>query len=187
MARIAANYCMIDLWKDDNIMCYQGPWQLYLRNIDPVYIKRDNNQRTQEIIETKKAWWEDDAYSQWNVPDEEWVRMNRTVKPWRFEMREEVQASLDETFAVQGTNTIVWVVAPIAPFKRKLFRGHENMTAFLGYIADRPDNHVFDFFTEENAFDDNDFVDPNHLNHLGSRKFSLHLREALVREGLIDN
>ena len=73
MARISDNYCMSDRWQNDSIECYKGPWQLYLRNIDPVYINRNHDQKTQDVIETKKVWWEDDDYSQWNVPDAEWV------------------------------------------------------------------------------------------------------------------
>ena len=73
MARVSDNYCLSDRWEHDSIKCYNGPWQLYLRNIDPVYTKRDTEQKSIDVVDTRKEWWKDDDYSGWNVPDGEWV------------------------------------------------------------------------------------------------------------------
>ena len=73
MARVSDNYCLSDRWEHDSIKCYNGPWQLYLRNIDPVYTKRDTEQKSIDAVDTRKEWWKDDDYSGWNVPDGEWV------------------------------------------------------------------------------------------------------------------
>lgn len=95
MARIADNYCMIDKWSDICIN-YKGPWQLRLRNIDPVYIKRQIKHEfsgsTFDI--TKKKWWEDEKYSHWNVPDHEWVNtIDDLVSPQSIIMKQDEQGT----------------------------------------------------------------------------------------------
>ena len=73
MARISDNYCLSGRWRNDSIECYKGPWQLFLRNIDPVYTKRVVEQKNTDVVYTKKEWWKDDDYLKWNFPDEDWV------------------------------------------------------------------------------------------------------------------
>ena len=79
MARITDNYCMRDKWNKDIPICYKGPWQMYLRNIDPVYIKKLEDKK--RGISTKEEWWEDDSYYSWNVPDDEWVNSLEDLVP----------------------------------------------------------------------------------------------------------
>ena len=95
MARIADNYCMIDKWSD---ICtnYKGPWQLHLRNIDPIYIKQQIRQEFSEktFDITKKKWWEDENYSHWNVPDHEWVNtLDDLVPPQSIIMKQDEQGT----------------------------------------------------------------------------------------------
>ncbi len=79
MARITDNYCMIDKWNKDISICYKGPWQLYLRNIDPIYIKKTEDKKGE--ISTMEEWWGDDGYYSWNVPDDEWVNSLEDLVP----------------------------------------------------------------------------------------------------------
>lgn len=73
MACISDNYWMVDRWQHDKYISYNGPWQLSMRNIDPIYIKQNNEQEGIDIIKTKNEWWEDVCCSKWDAPDEEWV------------------------------------------------------------------------------------------------------------------
>lgn len=115
------------------------------------------------------------------LTDAEWAKMNATVKPWYFEIRDEVAKQLAEIHAAQGIAQIVWVVVPIAPYKRKLHQNPEAVREFLNQATTHPENYGFDFFTDSSDFTQDDFVDPNHLNPQGCKKFSQRLGESLLK------
>ena len=67
VARVSDNFPYQDgWWRDAPIGQYQGPWQNYLRDIDPAYI-------TPPKINDEKGWWTESSYSNWDVPDEKWA------------------------------------------------------------------------------------------------------------------
>lgn len=119
------------------------------------------------------------------VSDDEWAKMDATVKPWYFEERDESIMQLKTILDCQCENRIAWVVAPIEPLKRKFMKNPEAIMEYLSAAAERRGNYIFDFFTEETVFSRADFADPNHLNHDGERKFSAILRDAMVDRGLL--
>ena len=127
------------------------------------------------------------------VSDEEWKKMNQTVRPWFFEDRVDANEYVAEILSRQQSNKVVWVVAPVSPYKRLNMQNPEAVENFLANMATHEGNYVFDFFTDGNnsesgdGFAQEDFVDPNHLNIQGSKKFSLLLRKALDSSGLLPN
>jgi len=58
---------------------YQGPWQLYLRNIDPAFTSRplnaDDNEDDGELSRTLPTsnWWSAGPYGYWSQQDKVWV------------------------------------------------------------------------------------------------------------------
>jgi len=73
MAILSDNYKLNEGWGlNDRYDYYKGAWQLFLRNIDPAYITK-NKDDEDDVIKTKKEWWEDKEYTEWNCPDSEWV------------------------------------------------------------------------------------------------------------------
>lgn len=79
LAIIADNFKVREIWSfNDMYQLYKGAWQLYVRNIDPAYITKDNdNDKKDEenlIKQIDKEWWSDDEYSHWNYPDAKWIR-----------------------------------------------------------------------------------------------------------------
>jgi len=76
MANLTDNYKLKDVWSsNDKFYFYKGPWQLYLRNIDPSYIKKNNDFEDEEEFELAldQEWWKEENYIKWNYPDSEWV------------------------------------------------------------------------------------------------------------------
>ncbi len=76
IAMLSDNYKLKDDWSSyDKYDFYKGAWQLYLRNIDPSYIKKNNNIEEEEIdLGKDKEWWKEENYTKWNSPDSEWVK-----------------------------------------------------------------------------------------------------------------
>lgn len=58
---------------------YKGPWQLYLRDIDPAYVTRDPVEHDEDdidklgIIEDKQYWYSTIQYNQWQQSNENWI------------------------------------------------------------------------------------------------------------------
>jgi len=77
LARLADNYLLKDGW-GINAECsfYKGAWQLFIRNIDPVYITRNkDDEKKGATKQNEKEWWEDKEYINWNYPNSEWIKM----------------------------------------------------------------------------------------------------------------
>jgi len=73
MAILSDNYKLNEGWGfNDKYDYYKGAWQLSLRNIDPAYITK-NKEEDDDVIKTKKEWWADKEYTEWDYPDSEWV------------------------------------------------------------------------------------------------------------------
>lgn len=67
---------------------YQGPWQKYLRDVDPVFITRrtDEDDEDQEeesnelgIAVTQDEWWIDQNYTYWNQDNISWVKNSQDL------------------------------------------------------------------------------------------------------------
>lgn len=75
LAMLSDNYKINDGWSSSkNFHFYKGAWQFFIRNIDPAYITK-NIDSEEESINTHQEWWENDEYTQWNLPDSDWVQM----------------------------------------------------------------------------------------------------------------
>jgi len=83
LASLADNYKLKNDWSSNpKYEFYKGPWQLYLRNIDPAYITKNNeSEENDKTIKTTKEWWESEEYAQWNYPDDEWVQTTEDLIP----------------------------------------------------------------------------------------------------------
>ncbi len=74
-ARVADNFLYRNGWGDDAIVGrYQGPWQNYLRDIDPAYI-------TPNKEKGERGWWTESDYSNWDMPDEVWTNRLDDLNP----------------------------------------------------------------------------------------------------------
>lgn len=79
-AVIADNYkIQTEIWSEnDNYELYQGPWQLYMRDIDPAFITL-KNKILEFIEEQKNKWWLNIQYNHWNGSGYEWVQNQKDL------------------------------------------------------------------------------------------------------------
>jgi hypothetical protein len=74
LARIADNHQMVDpstRWGDDQkYIWFQGPWEPFIRNIDPTSIQSLTKKYNQFH---KKAWWNKINYNDWDGSHESWM------------------------------------------------------------------------------------------------------------------
>lgn len=70
LARASDNYIKYENWysTDGQIVSYEGPWEPYVRDIDPTITIKGNPENKFE-----KFWWNPVEYNNWNVPNKEWI------------------------------------------------------------------------------------------------------------------
>lgn len=74
-ARVSDHFSYRNGWGNDAIVGqYQGPWQNYLRDIDPAYI-------TPYKEKGGCGWWTESDYSNWDMPDENWTNSLDDLNP----------------------------------------------------------------------------------------------------------
>ena len=80
VSRLSDNYKTKDeRWNsDDRYSFYKGPWQHYIRDIDPIYTtpnlqEDDEDSETSIRKPTHEGWWFDAAYDYWNQPTSDWI------------------------------------------------------------------------------------------------------------------
>ena len=65
---------------------YKGAWQCYLRDVDPVFITKndyENIETSDQIISTSK-WWIDINYSYWHISEPVWVESIKDLPDPRY-------------------------------------------------------------------------------------------------------
>ncbi len=81
VAKVSDNFLYSNRWWDDDSPTqYQGPWQNYLRNFDPVYLKKDSLSEEAFTV-NKRGWWSNANYDNWEVLDSEWVMSTDDLVP----------------------------------------------------------------------------------------------------------
>ncbi|HVX28523.1 MAG TPA: hypothetical protein VHB70_19395, partial [Parafilimonas sp.] len=70
LARVSDNYPFYeDSYNDDaKQIKYEGPWEPYVRDIDPTMIIK-----TSAKDKSKLNWWNPISYSNWKIPNKDWV------------------------------------------------------------------------------------------------------------------
>ncbi|MFV8352614.1 AVAST type 2 anti-phage system protein Avs2 [Flavobacterium sp. XS2P14] len=75
LAMIADNYKIYANWSDKQTF-FEGPWQIYCRDIDPAFTTRtleidDENENINALENIN--WWDETDYNNWNQNDADWV------------------------------------------------------------------------------------------------------------------
>ncbi len=75
---ILADNHKISQWSSDkNYQFYQGAWEFYARDIDPIYTTKNAEELPEDdmmILEKEYKWWHDHGYSFWNQENYQWAR-----------------------------------------------------------------------------------------------------------------
>ncbi|WP_421873977.1 AVAST type 2 anti-phage system protein Avs2 [Marinoscillum sp.] len=93
MAKVADNYKFKEPYGEKTkYQYYKGPWQNYLRDIDPAFITRKNSNDEDRNIELSNNWWMDWKYSHWHIPVSEWIVSHKDLPDPRqiIERKDEV-------------------------------------------------------------------------------------------------
>jgi len=74
LAMISDNYQVYEDWTGKSSY-YKGPWQMYLRDIDPAFICKDVQDDNEELdyISESKKWYDESTYDNWQENDAQWV------------------------------------------------------------------------------------------------------------------
>lgn len=68
-------------WGEEELMAFQGPWQPYVRDIDPsIMIKKALSERYEE---RSLHWWFDYQYTAWKQDDRRWLSDTKTIPECR--------------------------------------------------------------------------------------------------------
>lgn len=79
IAMVSDNYQVKDDYGTKKYDYFKGPWQMYLRDVDPAYttlrqeVDEEDDRDELGVLEEPSAWWLDSSYSYWDQPDSQWI------------------------------------------------------------------------------------------------------------------
>ncbi|EFY2716173.1 hypothetical protein DMH89_24655, partial [Shigella sonnei] len=77
MARLADNFTRFEGYGDERKENpYQGPWEPYVRDIDPTILLKETGTKK---ISNKEMWWLNDEVFDWTCSNEDWVKSSTTI------------------------------------------------------------------------------------------------------------
>ncbi|MFA5316160.1 MAG: AVAST type 2 anti-phage system protein Avs2 [Dehalococcoidales bacterium] len=82
LAKVSDNFIMYDerSYKDNIPMKYDGPWEPYVRDIDPTMLVKVTGRERYEI--TPNHWWFNVNYNDWECSHQDWIaRKNKIPDP----------------------------------------------------------------------------------------------------------
>lgn len=76
VARVSDNFKKYDSWysSDKKENPYQGPWDPYIRDIDPTMLIKNTGRYDEE--NPTSFWWTKEGYSNWEVSNEDWIKIS---------------------------------------------------------------------------------------------------------------
>ena len=76
LARVADNFPKLEHVWSDNAVRYEGPWDPFVRDIDPTTLMRVNEEESNPIDD---FWWYGGKYANWEYEMAEWLNMDDDV------------------------------------------------------------------------------------------------------------
>lgn len=77
MARLADNFIRFEGYGDERKESpYQGPWEPYVRDIDPTILLKESGTK---VLSNQEMWWLNDEVFDWTCSYEEWVKSSSTI------------------------------------------------------------------------------------------------------------
>lgn len=77
LARVSDNYTKYDWSYTDEEGFYQGPWEAYVRDIDPTILLKKTGSYNED--EPKNFWWSREMYSNWEIENDKWVKRSNDL------------------------------------------------------------------------------------------------------------
>ena len=77
MAKLADNFIRFEGYGDERKASpYQGPWEPYVRDIDPTILLRETGAK---VVSNQEMWWLNDEVFDWACSYEKWVKSSTTI------------------------------------------------------------------------------------------------------------
>lgn len=154
VARLADNFYYSD-GRYSKLVTYQGPWQDYLRDIDPVFITQNTEHETEENIKTvrprmRPGWWFDSTYDYWKQPIELWVNNTKDLpSPQKIILRKDT----DDNEWVYLKTYCSWEEPKMTGQDRYNRRRREIVYMINGYLVPKADkSKIVTWLNKKNFF-----------------------------------
>jgi hypothetical protein len=74
LAKVSDNFSMYDesIFSENRPLKYEGPWEPYVRDIDPTMLIRTTGRERWE--QHSKHWWFNVSYRDWDSPNQDWIK-----------------------------------------------------------------------------------------------------------------
>jgi hypothetical protein len=148
---LADNHKICEWYSDKNYQYYQGPWQFYARDIDPIYTTKNHEELPEDemmILEKKHKWWHDQKYSFWNQENQEWARNISDLPDVRHVIFKKDDNRVEWLFL---NKFVKWKMPkPIGVDKYSMYR-KEVLYMIQGYIVKRDNKlQIVEFLQDKN-------------------------------------
>lgn len=149
---LADNYKISEWHSDKNYQYYQGAWQFYVRDIDPVYTTKNPEELPEDdmmILEKEYNWWNDPEYSFWNQENQEWVRNIDDLPQVKHVILKKDKKGVEWLFL---NKYVTWKMPkPIGIDKYSMYR-KEVMYMIQGYLVKKEDKSKIKEFLKDKNF-----------------------------------
>lgn len=146
------NHKISQWYSDNNYQYYQGPWQFYARDIDPVYTTKDPEKLPEDnmmILEKEYKWWHDPEYYFWNQENQEWARNIKDLPKVKHIISKKDDSGVEWLFLKKS---ITWTMPkPIGVDKYSTFV-KEVWYMIQGYIVKRDEKSKIVKFLQNKNF-----------------------------------
>jgi len=96
LARLADNFIKVERWRDNKEKPYEGPWDPYVRDIDPTMLISKTGKYDEDL--PQEFWWGNKKIFNWDCTNESWVN-DSSVLP-----------NLEEIIQVKDDKDEEWLV-----------------------------------------------------------------------------
>jgi hypothetical protein len=150
---ILADNHKISEWysSENNYQYYQGAWQFYARDIDPIYTTKNPEEIPEDdmmILDKECQWWHDPEYSFWNQDNQEWVRNIDDLPQVKHIISKKDEMGVEWFFL---NKFVIWKMPkPIGLDKYSTYR-KEVWYMIKGYLVNKKDKlQIKDFLKDKN-------------------------------------
>jgi hypothetical protein len=148
---LADNHKISEWYSDKNYQYYQGAWQFYARDIDPIYTTKNPEELPEDemmILEKEYKWWNDQKYSFWNQENHEWARNIKDLPEVKHVISKKDDDGVEWLFLNKFAK---WKMPKPIGVDKYSMHSKEVWYMIQGYIVKRDDKQrIVDFLQDKN-------------------------------------
>ena len=149
---LADNHKISEWHSEKNYQYYQGAWQFYARDIDPIYTTKDPEELPEDemmILEKEYKWWNDQEYSFWNQENYEWARNINDLPEVKHVISKKDDDGVEWLFLNKFTK---WKMPKPIGVDKYSMHSKEVWYMIQGYIVKRDDKQAIVDFLFDKSF-----------------------------------